>query len=527
MSWTPEEIDNLSSPNSSWTPNEIENLDKNNQVSANPSIWQSLLNAGMGSVNRINNLGGGFVNNAFQGLTDVANIAPNIISGRDLFKAPQAPFVDPNAQSTKLGNIGGDVASAVATYEALPALKALKKLAPMIKGFISGAATAPQGERTESGLVGGTIGAGIGFGTSAINGFKSLARILRGQNAQEPMDALADDEFKGNDVTTHNNENGKMVADTFDDIRRPISQAYEKFKQDVPGRGYFPDFGKSYPGISLDTEEREINIGKDTQQNLEKLASEDIDPSAIGRSLKKSVNDFLDNPSFQNAHDLQTELGNKWAKLNAKPDKTGFDQDALDILRPARPQLIQDIHDSFINNGDFDLFKRYKDLSDEWENKVVPFQKAGSLWQWLENDKNIPANISKVLSQENTNEDFSKVLDLIKQQNPDLAHKIGMQSVLKGAATRDLNGNYHTDVDKVIDNFSNMPQSLRDVLNPNIADQMSQISQAKNLSNNLRKYGKLGLKAGGVGAGAFGAKKFYDLGTSAVNTIGEANQPST
>lgn len=85
-------------------------------------------------------------------------------------------------------------------------------------------------------------------------------------------------------------------------------------------------------------------------------------------NVKKSYNRFLDDPSFENLHKLQSRMGNDWAKVKVDPSKI----DTAQALSNARLD-VKDKIQSFLSK-DKNALNQYNDALDITKNQVKPYE---------------------------------------------------------------------------------------------------------------------------------------------------------
>lgn len=111
--------------------------------------------------------------------------------------------------------------------------------------------------------------------------------------------------------------------------------------------------------------------------------------------VKKSYGDFLDEPTFQNLHDLQSQMGRDWARVSTNPGKINTAQ-TLDASRNSIKDKIQ----SFLG-PDENALNQYNLGSEITKNQVMPYVANKTLRKVVEgvNPGISPAQLSNAIGQ--------------------------------------------------------------------------------------------------------------------------------
>lgn len=126
--------------------------------------------------------------------------------------------------------------------------------------------------------------------------------------------------------------------------------------------------------------------------------------------LKKLHSDFIKNPTFQNAHDLQSQLGFEIRRLQRMPSRSMADTRVMQNYTKAKDNL----------KGDMDHFLEYKEpgrgLADQYEdatnyyrNEVVPYLSNSNIAKIARGKITNPKNITTIFK--NPDEDVLKVVE--------------------------------------------------------------------------------------------------------------------
>lgn len=122
--------------------------------------------------------------------------------------------------------------------------------------------------------------------------------------------------------------------------------------------------------------------------------------SSYTSALKNLHNQFLKDPTFDNAHQLQSQLGATLRKLqggSSSPDISTIN--AIDSLSSARSAVKQDMN-SFLSTQPDDLQSQYQKASDYFLNNVVPYRNNPKIYGMATGDiTNIkPSSLGNIFS---------------------------------------------------------------------------------------------------------------------------------
>lgn len=151
-------------------------------------------------------------------------------------------------------------------------------------------------------------------------------------------------------------ENAKIIA-------RNVKHAYEKAEQ-KGSELYGSIFGNN--GLGNRGIYREVNPSGVHQTAY--LDRKPININASGK-LKETVDAFNKNPTFQNAHALQSELG---TEINTANPISMADKQEIGRYRSARQQIKNDI-DKFLEEQHPIIGDQYKGATQFWHENVAPY----------------------------------------------------------------------------------------------------------------------------------------------------------
>jgi hypothetical protein len=331
-------------------------------------------------------------------------------------------------------------------------------------GILSGA-TQNQEDRAKNAILGGVfgalpgatkiIGSGLKFGAQAlIPGIGT--KFMEGISSNLPKDVL-------NKVNTEN---------VINNYTNKLAQSSEKYNQ----------LKTAAANIAVKPYQRTLNTLDSTLQRR------GVDPD-----LSVTLQRYRDNPTFNNAHELQSALGKEAANFKSSLGKTPEDTITQRLLNNARGDINDRIEQTFKNSGNDDLLNQYKDATDYFKNHVLPYRQKSSIWRVI-NGKEYPADITKTL----TKDDKGGYNDALRQHiadNPEQAKSLIAQSLHTAADPEGKLG--FVPLKKLLANADNMPSSIKEM-----ADKVGLSKQLENLAGVYKA--KKALKWGGGAAIALG-----------------------
>lgn len=90
--------------------------------------------------------------------------------------------------------------------------------------------------------------------------------------------------------------------------------------------------------------------------------------------LKGAIDTYIEKPSYETAHRLQSDLGKVLSAAQRAKDKTSVEIDAYNHAAQFRDKLKNSIYSSFSNSGREDLAQKYANVTESYKNNVVPYQ---------------------------------------------------------------------------------------------------------------------------------------------------------
>ena len=225
-------------------------------------------------------------------------------------------------------------------------------------GASLGAGISPQDTNTGFG-----IGAGVGAGLPLVG---KLADALAGLTptgfAKNMLSSI-----KGGETLQENNQS--LSQDVQDQFNADTAQARQMYKQVLDAHGDKPLLGKS------------------DYLNLDKK----ITDSYI-YNINKMHNIFLDNPTFENAHWLQSQLGIEASPLQSGKVLSPADRDTYQMWTAARNALKNDMQNFLQKQGGDNLVRQYNNASDNFIKNVIPYRSNPTLYNMAIGDIGNPTS---------------------------------------------------------------------------------------------------------------------------------------
>lgn len=262
-----------------------------------------------------------------------------------------------------------------------------------------GAATTPD-SRVRGGLIGlagGTLGEAL----------PALAGLAKYASPQRLTDSIMN-YIRG----------GRSVEENAQSLAADIKKSFET-KQGEASDLYSPLFdsvGDSsiYGNIVKPTSKLGIQIDPAISSLIRRPYLREVDGNIVNlpqvyQALKKDItksylpdtrelhNEFIDNPTVQNAHNLQSQLGFDLRELQKKPIKDTADNINFQNWRKARNNLQQDVH-SFLNVKDNtgDLSKMYGDATNYYRENIAHYLTNKDIAKIAKGKITNPSNVANI-----------------------------------------------------------------------------------------------------------------------------------
>lgn len=362
---------------------------------------------------RLPEAAGGLLQTTGDTAASVANIAPELINAGFGTNVPRVPHPDlekyiPQDDASKTAFGGGELGGYLIPGTAVEkfAAKGLTALPGVIASPLAGAAAgAAIGEnKDETGRALGAVagGAGNSLLDSLKGGYQMMARplaneIVKAKNAVvNRYNALYDDLF--NEAET------RGLSDLPFTQKKGLRTA-DGTITDLP-KGTVSSFGKYDRFLANAT-----------------------------KNEKQSYQDFLDEPTLENAHWAQSDLGKYIRKKTKINNQTGLMSDQLEGLNQADSlqQEIRDLMSSHLRaNGHDDLADAYSELTKNYGDDVIPYTKNSDIRKYQ--NKEISADrLVTDLGKTKANEEFMLAKG---KDHPNIARRAALRKLLQSKLAR-------------------------------------------------------------------------------------------
>jgi hypothetical protein len=214
-----------------------------------------------------------------------------------------------------------------------------------------------------------------------------------------------------------------------------------------------------------------------TNENYTSLDKDVVD--SYDRKLKNLHQNFVDNPTLQNAHDLQSQLGSSIRQLQTAVSKGTADistRNALQGYQEAQNAIRNDIND-YLTAKNPDLANQYQEATANWLQNVVPYTDNPKLAQIATGEITNPKNINNLFK--NPEPEVQKIVDDL---GTDAKNKILYSQIGK------LNPKLTPDVlAQKLDPAALDTQGLSSYLSPELQGQLNTLKSRINARNTLQR----------------------------------------
>lgn len=232
---------------------------------------------------------------------------------------------------------------------------------------------------------------------------------------------------------------------------------------------------ENFNAIGENSESRGIgSVDKDTLDTLRRLKIRENSEPALYERIKR----FRENPSYQQAHELQSELGNVGAS-KVKSLDTAQKELGRKLLK-TRNELRGDIIENFERHGAEDLAKDYKNATEFWKNRVKIYDKNKAIKDIVKKtgiEEINPTNIGNILTKDSATTRY--VLSKLPQEEKNLI----LANKLKNKTPQEI-----------IEKFNELKNSpYAKLITPEHENVFTDLEKSVEFAN---KFGKRALKAG-------------------------------
>ncbi|OGT30410.1 MAG: hypothetical protein A3E87_01620 [Gammaproteobacteria bacterium RIFCSPHIGHO2_12_FULL_35_23] len=315
--------------------------------------------------------------------TDVLNLMPGVKTTNPIPAQDNLPF--------NVGNIAGNIGGFIGGGELLDTARAASEGLPLIGKIAQGLGGAGLSGFARRALGSGAYGAltdqdnrlkgaGLTAGLSAIGdaGVPIVNYVRPQKYANSILDTIS---------------GGNSLENSAKSLAQDIKTAYQARIKEGQSL-YDPVFSHSNNSVLGN------NVLAQPGSQYSKLP-----PNLIKKFLpntKELHQQFLENPTVQNAHVLQSQLGSDIRSL--EPGKDVATKNTIQLYGKARDAIKSDIH-GYLNKINPDLSDQYEKAGQNWLQNVVPYTEGRQL--------------SKIASGENTNPTLGEIQSIFKNPEPE------------------------------------------------------------------------------------------------------------
>lgn len=346
----------------------------------------------------------------------------------------------------------------------IPAAGLTGKAASLLQGTAAGTAfgaTQNPNEPWKGAAVGGALGFGSEFLPILGSGASKLAQKFQPDSLrQQIMSGLS----QGRGLQENAQSLASDIQNTFQSQKDQGSALYQPVFDAVGDSPiYKTNQAGAYPNLDQDT----FNTAIKSQ-----------------RSISKMNDNFMANPTFQNAHDFQSQLGYEIRGLQNKDNVTKLDtaeSNKLDALQDARTSLLGDMN-NFLQKTNPQLADQYSGATSNWEQNVTPYYANRDIYKIANGSIVNPDNLTSIFK--NPEPDTLKI---IKDLPSDASNKILYSYLGKAAASKDPQS--------LVNSFNKLDEAgLSSFATPSLSQQIDQLSGRITSA-------KVGQHIAGLGAG--------------------------
>jgi hypothetical protein len=325
----------------------------------------------------LGNLAAGMASGSYDNVRGIADLIRLKLKERQFGGDPESMAFNIGHPVGKIGSLfagSGSLGLGAMIAKNIPALGAkIGSWLPHALGVGAlGAVTTPgtMGERAGQGALDAAL---IPGGIAAYKAYKGAkkgignaynnTKYARPENFQKEINQTLDDLFKGKPVTTER-ENKLVYGEINKNAnanRKKASTMYDKNIEEAVNSGY-------------DGVKKKIKID----------VNEFINDKRLMRSLRKDsevsrrFEEFLNEPSFKNAHELQSILNEQSFKLKS-PLNDMASQNLGKTFGDTRKKILKAIESTLKENGDTKILTDYQKATKNYAENVVPYIKSKAM----------------------------------------------------------------------------------------------------------------------------------------------------
>lgn len=180
------------------------------------------------------------------------------------------------------------------------------------------------------------------------------------------------------------------VDDIIDHVKQMLPEG-----ENIEDSGDLKDFLQENYGYEFKNNADVLKFFNNSPKLTTQASYNNLNPKILqsyNAGLEKLHNEYLQNPTFNNAHRLQSEIGARQRKI---PNLNSEDLDKSEYLGIARQSLKSDIRNS-LNKIDPALGQKYDDATNYWLDNVVPYVSNKAIHKMAKGEIENPRNIANI-----------------------------------------------------------------------------------------------------------------------------------
>lgn len=333
-------------------------------------------------------------------------------------------------------------------------------------------------------LTGGALGAVGEFAPALIKGAGST--IKKATDAVQPQKQAEQILQTLGDGRTLEGNAQSLAQDIQSAYQQQVKNGQAKYAAIFNNYGNNPIYNRLAPIFGNTQKGVYENIANEARQNY-------------GGDLKDLHDEFISNPTLNNAHQLQSQLGAEIGSLsyqNAKGMLDAQGKNQLQALRGSRSAILSDIN-NYLGNQGLDAVSAYRSATNNWQQNVTPYL--------------ADSNLAQIAKGEITNPTYSQINSIFKNPEPEINKVVGdigapaSNKILFnkiGKTQANLTPEKLTNAFNQLDN-----DGLSSYVSPTVAQQFDQLVNKTNARNAARTAGGalVGAHFGGPLGAAAGA----------------------
>lgn len=527
-------------------PSMLQRFGKASQAGFGGLIGKDIPAFGLGALQGISDIGQGIGQLEAGGVNKIAALLGHpthlVAPKGDVFYGPAAKLK--GTLPANIGELAGQVGGYAAIDRPATAIAKLYGLAPRIADAVAGGFTGAT--LTPGGGFNRGVGAALGSlapsaGRGISKAYKAMKTIPSSFEAAKKLEPTATKILKGWTLGT---EKGDIPSDILDSVRKNKKGLDIKYsgirdkKGKIAQKGLFDlnqDLArkKGYidePMIHQKAPKKSVIILPDSLKTPPISLKPTLKPGAkaiipiksdpilknmaktgiykdIG--LKGLISDYLKQPSFAKAHELQSFVGKELQ--NYKAGTTKFSLTQFKELNSAKESILDDIKNSMIKNKDNEIYSQYKNLRQGFHKELGPYRNDAPLLNTIEGKTGKETIINTLLSGKHNTD---KVLgDLM----PSVRRKLFAGKLSDSVFSRDESGKLKIDAHKLVKGYDSLEEKkVRGLKDVKTESEINYLRKLIGVSKTSEKVSKVGKKVGkgallGIGGVAGGYLPYHFL----------------